>query len=300
MSEKTIIKKGSCLTEWQKEAVEERGENYRLDYTLTDDGILTISGNSNLNRIPAPAAKPCYDEPEGPPCSWSEYISQFKDLDFHTVIIEEGVKVLEEECFKDCKNFRKIILPEKMPVIRKDFAVGSPLEYNENDGLLFLGPPSNPLFYLMGCNSSFHKEKLLIPEGVVFIANEAFDGKKSIKEVVFPSSLEFAGWYTFNGTSIKDVFIPEGKIAHDETLIAFEGWDIHVESVSAPFSMYNEYREGNDHGWVEAWNSTAKIIFRNPDDSIAEILELHPLSENTVPDSADMDDDWVNSFLNEE
>ena len=247
-----------------------------MNYTLTDDGVLTISGNTYLCSVPAPDAEPYYDDPEGPPCGWSEEVSQFKDLDFHTVIIEGGVRILEEKCFKDCKNFRRIVLPEKMPVIRKNFADGSPLEYTEKDGLLFLGPASNPIYYLMGCTEDFDKETLIIPEGVVFIANEAFQGKKCIKEVVFPSSLEFAGWYTFNGTSIKNVYIPEGKLAYDESLLAFEGWEIHVESISVPYSMYKQYRDGNDNGWVEACNSAAKIIFRNPDDSIAEILEPQP------------------------
>ena len=104
------------------------------------------------------------------------------------------------------------------------------------------------------------------------IADYAFKDKKSIKEVVFPSTLEFAGWYTFEGTSIKDVFIPEGKLAYDETLLAFEGWDKHL-SISVPYSMYKEYKEGNDNGWVEAYNRDTKIIFRNPDGSIAETLE---------------------------
>lgn len=293
MSERTIIKSGSCLTYWQKEAVEERCEDYRLDYTLTEDGILIISGNTGLYRIPSSDAKPYYDEPLGPPCEWSKYVSQFKDLDFHTVIIEEGVRLLEEGCFKDCKNFRKIILPEKMPVIRKNFAVGSPLEYTEKEGLLFLGPPSNPLYFLMGSKDCFEKEKLLIPEGVAFIANEAFEWKKSIKEVVFPSSLEFAGWFTFNGTSIKHVSIPEGKLAYDEVLMAFDGDPgAPLESISLPFSMYQIYKDGKQTGLVEAWNRTCRIIYRNPDDWIAEIIEPHPLEEkNDFSSEGEADDD---------
>lgn len=277
MSERTIIKSGSCLADWQKEANEERGENYRIDFTLSDDGVLTISGNTQLCAVPAPDAEPYYDEPVGPPCGWSEYVSQFKELDFHTVIIEEGVRVLGKECFKNCKNFRKIVLPEKMPVIRKDFAIGSPLEYTEKDGLLFLGPVSNPLYYLMEATDDFNNEVLVIPTGTVFIADETFKGKKCIKEVKFPDSLEFLGWYTFDGTSIKELFIPEGKLAYDEILIAFDGWDINLESISAPYSMYKEYKEGNDHEWVEVWKCHTKIIFRNPDDSIAEIIEPQPL-----------------------
>lgn len=278
--QRKIIKSGSCLSPSQVEAVKERGENYRMNYTLTDDGVLTISGNRRLCCVAAdedvcPYDEPMYDYPEdgNPEDYWSHYKSQFKDMDFHTVVIEKGVKGLGVLCFKDCKNFRKIILSEEMPVIRKTFAVGSSLEYNEKDGLLFLGPASDPLYYLMGCKDDFDKEKLVIPEGTVRIADYAFKDKKCIKEVVFPSTLDFAGWYTFDGTSIQDVFIPEGKLANDETLLAFEGWDIRLESISVPYNMYKEYKEGNDHGWVSSYRDNTKIIFRNPDGSIAETLE---------------------------
>lgn len=269
---KTIIKKGSCLTPRQKE------EGYKMDFILTDDGVLTISGNSHLCPIPAPNATPYYDEPEGEPCEWSEYISQFKDMDFHTVIIEDGVKVLEEQCFKDCKGLKKIILPEHVPTIRNTFAEGSSLEYTIKDNLKFLGPPSNPLFYLRGATDDFCEKKLIIPEGTVRIADEAFKKKKFIKEVVFSESLEFLGWFTFEGTSIKKLFLPEGKLAYDETLIAFDGKDsVSLETISLPYSMYKTYKEGLDSGLVEAWSRSCKIIYRNPDDSIAEVLEPQPL-----------------------
>lgn len=278
--ERKIIKSGSCLSPSQLKVIKESGENYQMNYVLTDDGVLTISGNTRLSCVVAdedvsPYDEPMYDYPEEGNTEeyWSHYKSQFKDLDFHTVVIENGVKELGVLCFKDCKNFRRIYLPEEMPVIRKTIAIGSPLEYTEKNGLEFLGPASNPLYYLMGCQDDFDKEKLIIPEGTVRIVDYAFKDKKCIKEVYFPSTLEFAGWYTFDGTSIKDVFIPEGNLANDETLIAFDGWNIQLESISVPYDMYKEYKEGNDYGWVEAYNRNAKIIFRNPDNSIAEILE---------------------------
>ena len=277
---KTIIKKGSCLTPRQKE------EGYKMDFILTDDGVLTISGNSHLCPIPAPDAIPYFDDdPAGPPSYWSKYVSQFKDMDFHTVIIEDGVTVLSEHCFKDCKALKKIILPEHVPTIRYTFAEGSSLEYTVKDNLKFLGPPSNPLFYLRGATDDYNEDRLIIPEGTVRIADEAFKNKKFIKEIVVPESLEFLGWYTFEGTSIKELFLPEGKLAYDETLIAFEqristmeGKDSKsLETISLPYSMYKTYKEGLDPEMVEAWNTTRKIIFRNPDDSIAEVLEPQPL-----------------------
>ena len=275
---KTTIMKGSCLAPWQTEANEQSEEGHKMDFILTDDGNLTISGNSFLCPNPAPDAIPYFwDDPAGPPSGWSEYISQFKDMDFHTVIIEDGVRVLREHCFKDCKGLKKIVLPEQVPIIRNTFAEGSPLEYTIKNNLKFLGPPSNPLYYLMGATDDFNEDRLIIPEGTVRIVDQAFKNKKSLKEVVFSKSLEFLGWYTFEGTSIKELILPEGKLAYDETLIAFDGEDgSPLETISAPYSMYKEYKEGNDHGWVGSYRVNTKIIFRNPDGSIAETLEPNP------------------------
>ena len=295
--ESYIVKSGGCLAAWQIEANEQRNEGWQMNYALSSDGILTISGNTGLYPVVAPDAIPYYDEPEGPPCGWSEHVSQFRDFDFHTVVIEEGVKLLGEECFKDCKTLKKIILPEKMPIIRKSFAVGTPLEYTIKNNLQYLGPPSNPYYYLMGATDDFNDEILVIPPGTVRIADEAFKNKRFIKEVVFPDSLEFAGWFTFDGTSIKEVFIPEGHLAIDETLMAFDGEEgSPLEVVSLPYSMYKIYKEGNDTGLVESWRRTSTIIYRNPDDSIAEILEPIPLQINsdiddTNSDPATADDD---------
>lgn len=299
-SKGTIIKSGSCLTPWQIEAKKERGEDWRMEYKLSDEGILTISGNTHLCCVPAADAIPYYDEPVGDPCGWSEYTSQFEDLDFHTVIIEDGVKVLGEECFKNCKGFHKIILPENMPVIRKYFADGTPLEYTVIDKLKFLGPPSNPCYYLMGCEDDFNEEKLVVPEGTIRIANEAFSNKTCIREVVFPASLEYAGWLSFEGTSVKEIIIPEGKLANDETLVAFDGNPAApLETISLPYSMYLTYKKGQDKGMVEAWLRTSRIIYRSPDDTIAEILDPIPLEEPETNDSeTSSDNDWIEELLN--
>lgn len=291
----TVVKSGSCLAPWQIEAKKERGENWSMRFELTDAGVLIISGNALLSSVPANGAIPYYDEPEGDPSGWSEYASQFEDLDFHTVIIEDGVRVLGENCFKNCKGFHKIMLPENMPVIRNSFAEGSPLEYNVKNKLKFLGPPSNPYYYLMGCQEDFNEEKLVIPEGTIRIADEAFRNKDCIKEVDFPSSLEFAGWFSFDGTSVKEIIIPEGNLARDETLIAFDGNPgAPLETVSLPYSMYLTYKEGQDLGLVESWNQSCRIIFRNQDDTVAEILDPKPLEEpESIDSDTSPDDDWL-------
>lgn len=276
MKKELLNMKGSCLAPWQIEANENGEETYKMDYILSDDGILTISGNSHLCHIPAPDAIPYSDDPLGPPSEYSDYISQFKDMNFHTVVIEEGVRVLGYQCFKDCKSLKKIILPENMPVIKQCFDEGTSLEYTIKNNLKFLGPSSNPLYYLMGPTEDFDEETLFIPEGTKFIADYAFRNKKGLKQVVFSDTLEFLGWYTFEGTSIKELTLPEGKLAYDETLLAFTGETRSpLETISLPYSMYKIYKEGKDRGLVEAWSRSCRIIYRNPDDSVAEIIECN-------------------------
>lgn len=295
----TIIKSGSCLAPWQISAIKERGENWRMDFKLSDDGVLTVSGNTLLSSVPATEATPYYDEPEGEPSGWSDLASQFEDLDFNTVIIEEGVKVLGEQCFKNCKGLRKIVLPENMPAIRSSFAEGTPLEYTVNNNLRFLGTPSNPYYYLMGCDAEFNEEMLVIPEGTVRVADAAFRNKRFIKEVVFPASLEFVGWYSFEGTSVREITIPEGKLATDETLIAFDGNPgAPLETISLPYSMFRAYKEGLYSGFVENWIRTSRIIFRNSDDTIAEILDPNPWEEPENNDyDTSSDDEWLEELL---
>ena len=281
------VKKGDCLSPGQQDSNKEYETDYRMEYKLTPDGILTISGNDWLFPIPSSDAEAYYDEPVGPPCGWSAYESQFKDLNFHTLIIDEGVIGIGAECFKDCKGLKRLILPEKVPTIRKSFADGTKLEYTVKDNLKFLGPPSNPLYYLMGPTDNFKEERLIIPEGTVRVADEAFKGMSFLKFLEYPSTLEHLGWYTFEGTSIKELFLKEGKLAYDETLLAFDGEkETPLEVISLPFSMYETYKKGEDCGLVEAWNRTCTIIYRTPDNSIAEVLEPRSL-EISFPDSDD-------------
>ncbi len=245
-----------CRVEWQL-----RKENCRMQYRLTDEGILIISGNSWVCRKPAPDAESVeIDEYDGEVTEWSEYVSQFKDLDFHTVIIEEGVIGLDNRCFEGCWNLRKILLPATLYSIYADIAKDTPLEYLNENGLLYLGTQDNPHHVLMGCTPEFNQSKLAIAEGTVTIAHEAFYGKNFIREVVLPKSLEYMGRQCFAGTSIKDFYIPEGPLADDEWILAFDSdeFDLSLESLSLPTEMYENYL--NEQDWYDSL--PCRLIFR--------------------------------------
>lgn len=245
------------------------GENEGLSYTLTADGVLTVSGEGWLYPAPAPDAEPCYDDPDDfEPTGWSAYTSEFVGLDFHTAVIEKGIRCLDSFCFRDCRNLKKVILPEGLLSIYADFAQGSPLEYFEEEGLLFLGTTGNPRYVLMGGSEKFNRKKLVIPEGTATIAHAAFWGKEFIEELEIPSSLESLGRMTFAGTSIRHLFLPEGAVADPEWILAFDSaeFDLSLQSLSFPMSMHGEFLKEKD--WYLRLG--CDITFRKPDGTVGE------------------------------
>lgn len=259
-----------CRVWWQL-----RKENCRMDYKLTDEGILIVSGNSWLCRKPAPDAVPVeVDEYDGTVTEWSEYMSQFKDLVFHKVVIEPGITCLDELCFEGCKNLREIILPETLFSVYADFAKDTPLEYLDEGGLLYLGTAENPHHILMGCTPGFNESALTIAEGTVKIAHKAFYGKRCIREVILPSTLEYMGRECFAGTSIKNFYIPEGPLADDEWILSFDSaeFELSLESVSFPIEMYESYLDNQD--WYDNLHCT--LIYRNHEGTVEKVVAAKP------------------------
>lgn len=99
-----IILKGDCRHEEQTATKESR-----MDFTLTAGGVLTISGNDWLCAVddvelsPNPHLDNEIDEK-------MFRQSMFKNLDFHTVVIEKGVWGLREYSLAGCKNLKQIVI----------------------------------------------------------------------------------------------------------------------------------------------------------------------------------------------
>lgn len=99
-----IVLSGDCRHEEQAATKESR-----MDFTLTADGVLTISGNDWLCAV---------DDVELFPHPFLEdeidtrvfRQSMFKDLDFHTVVIEKGVRGLREYSLAGCKKLKQIVI----------------------------------------------------------------------------------------------------------------------------------------------------------------------------------------------
>ncbi len=82
VSEEYVLNKGKCGKE--------------ISYTLTRDGVLTLTGKGNTYNYNSNKSVP-----------WGEYISYIQEVN-----IGEGIEVLGTQIFRKCTGIRTIVLPE--------------------------------------------------------------------------------------------------------------------------------------------------------------------------------------------
>lgn len=103
-----IIKQGDCRTDNQKLNVQSC-----MTHKLTDTGVLEVEGNDMLlgEVVREVEEYECYS-PEG---NYMEEVptykfeSQFRNLDFHTINVCEGVNGFGEGCLNGCKSVDVVI-----------------------------------------------------------------------------------------------------------------------------------------------------------------------------------------------
>ena len=109
---------GMCLTDEQLTQ-----ENAKIAYLLREDGILFIVGNCWLlggeDQQRDRVDENTFNKPQ--------FVSQFKDMDFHTAVIYPGVPGLGEGCFSNCKGLKKMIVHNRGLFIHTHCAEGSSL-----------------------------------------------------------------------------------------------------------------------------------------------------------------------------
>jgi len=161
------------------------GEN--LTWTLTEDGVLTISGTGAMTNFANMGAP------------WADYIGSIT-----SVIVEEGVTTIGNSAFYYCQNLQTISIPEGVT------SIGSYAFYY-GYALQEINLPST-LTYIGG--SAFYTCKLLetvvIPEGVTQIYKDTFHNCYKLKSVVIPDTVTAIGNYAFQYCyALEEVTIPD-------------------------------------------------------------------------------------------
>ena len=151
-----------------------------MEWTLTSDGTLTISGEGNMFGAP-----------------WSQYKSKIKK-----VVIGEGVKSISDNAFHYYENLRSVSLPSTLTSIGEAafWACSSLQSITLPNNLTNIG-----LNAFRACHSL---TQVLIPASVTSIDGSAFECCTGLTDVVFEgNSLEFGSGATFyDCTSLKNVF----------------------------------------------------------------------------------------------
>ncbi|MBO4661458.1 MAG: leucine-rich repeat domain-containing protein [Bacteroidaceae bacterium] len=118
-----------------------------------------------------------------------------------SVIINEHTQIIGEGAFKDCHNLTKLVLPKNVMQIGESAFVGSGIKNILCETSYF--EVKDNILYTKGLRTlicSFNrKSKIVIPEGVVEISKEAFAGRKEMKSIQMPSSLQILGERVFSG-----------------------------------------------------------------------------------------------------
>ena len=225
---------------WE-EVSEEHFEN--LTWVLTEDGILTISGEGPMNN---------YDYNGAP---WCEYTSQI-----NSVVIEEGVTTIGAYAFYYCDSLTSVTIPDSVITIgegafRSCFSLTS---VTIPDGVITIG---NSAF--SGCDSMTSVEignsvttiderafyycdgltSVTIPDSVITIGNSAFYDCDRLISVTIPNSVTSIGSSAFYSCdSLTSVTIPDSVTTID--LCAFNDCAsltrIHVNSGNENYSS-DEY-----------------------------------------------------------
>lgn len=154
--------------------------NDKLSYTLTPDGILTISGNGPI---------PDYSEED--PAPWSQYAKDVKNFRIKKIIVEEGVTHIGNYSFIDCESITEFVAPSTIKAIGDAaFKNCSALKtVTLKSGITTIGESA-----FEGCASLTN---ISLSSTITKIGDRAFYGCSSIQQIILPDAIKEFGAYSF-------------------------------------------------------------------------------------------------------
>jgi hypothetical protein len=192
--------------------------------TLTDDGVLTISGTGNMNDYSSYSSTPWYSVRmnitsiiiESGVTSIGDW-AFFYCISLKTVTIPNGVTSIGEYAFCGCESLTSIDIPDSVIFIG-DVAFA-------DSGLTSFDIPSGMKTISNGVFSGSALLSIVIPDSVTYIESGAFYGCASLTSITIPDSVEFHGYESAGGeifygcTSLETVTVTGGLAGEEKTLL---------------------------------------------------------------------------------
>lgn len=149
------------------------GVSGSFQYKTKEDGTILIDeyiGTDKDVQIPSTI--------DGKPVT-EIYNAFYGDENIESVVIPEGVTVLDKEAFALCKNLSKVTLPSTLKTIgERAFAYTN-------------------------------LKEVIIPEGVTSIGRNAFNNCKQMTNISLPSTLKTINPLAFTSTGLKEIVLPD-------------------------------------------------------------------------------------------
>lgn len=144
-----------------------------LEFSLSSDGVLTVSGEGVLRGVndAETSYNPSLEEEEVN----IKTCSKFKDLYFHTIVIKDRIIGLGKNCLSGCRNLERIIIQSELDFAYSDFATDTNLEFSEEDGMLYLAQKGKPHYILLKTSTHYDGKPVSIPYDVHIVALGAFN-----------------------------------------------------------------------------------------------------------------------------
>ncbi len=140
------------------------------------------------------------------------------------VITANNLLIIEEMAFLGCSSLKKITLPDSVTYIGKNaFYECESLQFQEKDGLKYLGNENNKFLFLYGLNN-YEITSAIIAQNCKFISNVAFWFYPELVSVEIPDSVTNIHAYTFNGCQSLENISFNGNIEKWNTIDKQARW----------------------------------------------------------------------------
>ena len=170
-------------------------ENYpALSWSVDDNGVLTISGNTPMDNY-----YNYFREPQARTAPWGK--------DVTAVVIKDGVKSIGNYAFYNCQKLKSITIPDSVTCIGN-------LAFEGCISLTTITLPDSITEIGYGAFYNSGLKHLTIPDGVTEIFNFTFDRCPDLETVILPETVTRIGeMFNYDYESHTKLLIPESVVS---------------------------------------------------------------------------------------